>query len=158
MLVFVCKAALDEAEGIFVAGLQLGGDHILAERLLGTGDALREPEHKLPLLDVVGNLDEVFDECHSVHVPPRRVDFVFMNLRHSSAITVVPRSQGPHHISPGQRPGTIVMQFVNGARGDVSPVGNRDPVLLRVSRLLWRLASSFEFQEQQPYQAIGPLS
>ena len=58
------QAALDEAEGIFVASPQLGGDDIIAKRLLGTGDAFGEPEHKLPLLDVVGDFDEVFDECH----------------------------------------------------------------------------------------------
>ena len=55
------QGALDEAQGIFVAGLQLWGDHILAEGLLGTGDTLREPEHELPLLDVVGDLNQVFE-------------------------------------------------------------------------------------------------
>ena len=72
MLVFVCRPLLMKLRASSKQALQLGRDDVFAQRLLGTGDALGELEHELALLDVVGDVDQVFDEGHGESLPRDR--------------------------------------------------------------------------------------
>lgn len=49
----------DQVNGLVEALHELRGDDVIAQRLLGFGDALAQPEHKVTLANVFRQVDEV---------------------------------------------------------------------------------------------------
>jgi hypothetical protein len=54
--------ALDELQGLLEARGQLGGDHVAVQGLTGVRDTLGQPEDEVPLVDLVGDVEEVSDQ------------------------------------------------------------------------------------------------
>jgi hypothetical protein len=55
---------LNKAQGVIEAIFQFRGDHIVFEGRLGPGHPLGQFEDKVPFLETLGNLDQIFNKSH----------------------------------------------------------------------------------------------
>lgn len=60
------QGAADEVQGVVEAVFKLGGNHVLGQGLLDLVDPLGEAQDKVTLLNVLGDIDQVFDQGHGV--------------------------------------------------------------------------------------------
>src|SRR5205085_8992171 len=99
------ESAVDEAQGVVVAKPQLWSDNVIPERLLGAVDAFGEPQHEIPPLHMVGDLNQVLDQCHcpipiqsALRLSPRTRDWPGCTVETVSCCPGEPGKQPETHL------------------------------------------------------------